>query len=387
MQPLCQVRAAASLLAGVCATVFLFGQKDMQSAHSAGSGPTTRANVSLTPPAVRYVDIAEQAGLDALIVAGSEERKKYIIETTGSGVALFDYDNDGRLDVFLVDGSRLDASAGVELPTNRLYRNEGMGKFKDVTEKAGLARSGWGQRVCADDYVSGRTRHQLVCGGPSDYSRDGLGLKIYGVLEAAIGLYALATPSLIRVSSPVLANFYPQSPSILAFMRGVLCAVILLPATMLMGATLPVLAGWLASRGAVSRFYALNVVGAGTGALLTGFALLPGFGYSRTLLLASFTNVAIGAMAFGAGRNRGPVEPTQSGAVAVAVSEAPPGFSLWRHSSAAGRNACRAGCASCNWRPLYCSSTRRYAWEHRPAGLRIRSGPTAATRCAWSGPK
>ena len=87
--------------------------------------------------------------------------------------------------------------------------------------------------------------------GRTIIGRDRLGLKIYGVLEAAIGLYALATPALIRVSSPVLANFYPQSPSILAFMRGVLCAVILLPATMLMGATLPVLAGWLASRGTV----------------------------------------------------------------------------------------------------------------------------------------
>ncbi len=106
------------------------------------------------PPAVNYVDIAGEAGLDAHIIAGgtaaaSDKQKQYIIETTGSGVALVDFDNDQRLDVFLVNGSRLE---GAKEATNYLFRNSGGGKFTDVTARAGLARGGWGQGVCAGDY-------------------------------------------------------------------------------------------------------------------------------------------------------------------------------------------------------------------------------------------
>ncbi|HYY97986.1 MAG TPA: CRTAC1 family protein, partial [Pyrinomonadaceae bacterium] len=64
----------------------------------------------------------------------------------------FDYDNDGWQDIFLVNGTRLDPPRGEQSPTNHLYRNKGDGTFQDVTEKAGLRRTGWGQGVCVGDY-------------------------------------------------------------------------------------------------------------------------------------------------------------------------------------------------------------------------------------------
>ena len=99
---------------------------------------------------LRFADVGRQAGFDTPMVSGGAKEKKYILETTGSGVALIDYDNDGWTDVFFVNGSTL-AGTGVK-PTNHLYRNLRNGKFEDVTVKAGLAHSGWGQGVCAGDF-------------------------------------------------------------------------------------------------------------------------------------------------------------------------------------------------------------------------------------------
>lgn len=84
--------------------------------------------------------------------SGSERSKKYIIEANGSGVAFLDYDNDGRQDVFLVNGSRLEGYPKGDAPTNHLYRNLGGGRFEDVTAAAGLVRSGWGNGVCVADF-------------------------------------------------------------------------------------------------------------------------------------------------------------------------------------------------------------------------------------------
>src|SRR5881409_4235144 len=99
-----------------------------------------------------FTDIAEKAGLTAKIVFGGVDTKKYIIETTGTGVAIFDYDNDGWPDIFVVNGTTLDPPPGKKPPTNHLYHNNHDGTFADVTEKAGLAHTGWGQGVCAGDY-------------------------------------------------------------------------------------------------------------------------------------------------------------------------------------------------------------------------------------------
>jgi len=94
-------------------------------------------------PAADFVNIAPQAGLTAKLANGGDKQKTWIIETTGSGAAWVDYDNDGLLDAFLVSG---------EGSTNRLYRNRGERRFEDVTETAALQSEGWGQGVCAGDY-------------------------------------------------------------------------------------------------------------------------------------------------------------------------------------------------------------------------------------------
>src|SRR5438034_373571 len=104
------------------------------------------------PLSCTFTDIARSAGLEARNYFGGETTKKYILETTGCGVAFVDFDGDGWLDLFLVNGSRLEGFSRGQEPTNHLYRNNGNGSFSDVTGKAGLARSGWGQGVCAGDY-------------------------------------------------------------------------------------------------------------------------------------------------------------------------------------------------------------------------------------------
>ncbi len=103
-------------------------------------------------PLAHFTDIAKKAGLTAPVVFGGVDTKKYIIETTGTGVAIFDYDDDGWPDIFIVNGTSLDAPASGKLPTSHLYHNNHDGTFTDVTKKAGLTHSGWGQGVCVGDY-------------------------------------------------------------------------------------------------------------------------------------------------------------------------------------------------------------------------------------------
>jgi hypothetical protein len=99
-----------------------------------------------------FIDEAEKAGLSVRNTFGGVDTKKFIIETTGTGVAIFDYDNDGWPDIFVVNGTTLDPLPEKKQPTNHLYHNNHDGTFTDVTEKAGLAHSGWGQGVCVGDY-------------------------------------------------------------------------------------------------------------------------------------------------------------------------------------------------------------------------------------------
>lgn len=112
--------------------------------------PKVKANLPL--PKVMFQDVAAKAGLTAPNVSGPERDKQYIIETTGSGVALFDYDNDGWLDIFFVNGTTLSPPPKGQEPTSHLYRNNHDGTFADITQKAGLTRTGWGQGVCVGDY-------------------------------------------------------------------------------------------------------------------------------------------------------------------------------------------------------------------------------------------
>jgi len=103
----------------------------------------------LKAPLIRYEDVAEKAGLTAVTVSGAERQKQYIIETTGTGVAIFDYDGDGLPDIFLVNGGRFQNSGAP--PTHHLYRNLGGLRFEDVTTRAGVQPTGWGQGVCVGD--------------------------------------------------------------------------------------------------------------------------------------------------------------------------------------------------------------------------------------------
>ncbi len=103
-------------------------------------------------PVANFTDVAERAGLTMLNVFGGIDTKKYIIETTGTGVAIFDYDNDGWPDILILNGTTLETRPGSGAPSNHLYRNNHDGTFSDVTAKAGLVATGWAQGVCAGDY-------------------------------------------------------------------------------------------------------------------------------------------------------------------------------------------------------------------------------------------
>jgi hypothetical protein len=107
-----------------------------------------KARLDLPGPKIEFRDIAAAAGLTAPNVYGGVTTKKYVLEMTGNGAAVFDFDNDGRPDIFLVNGARLDG----QKPMSRLYHNEGGGRFRDVTERSGLTQRGWGQGVCAGDF-------------------------------------------------------------------------------------------------------------------------------------------------------------------------------------------------------------------------------------------
>jgi hypothetical protein len=117
---------------------------------SRGVKPTPRGKPSGRPFNARFTDIAEQAGLRTPAIYGPPDHVSYILETTGAGIAFLDYDNDGWLDIFVLSGTRLDgAPPGT---TNRLYKNNRDGTFTDVTERAGLTRTGWAVGVTVGDY-------------------------------------------------------------------------------------------------------------------------------------------------------------------------------------------------------------------------------------------
>ncbi|HZP64487.1 MAG TPA: CRTAC1 family protein [Terriglobales bacterium] len=104
------------------------------------------------PNPVHFVNIAPQVGLKAQNVYGSDTHKDFIIETTGNGAVIFDYDNDGWPDIFLPNGSTVEGFSKENAPFGHLYHNNHDGTFTDVTTHAGLARAGWGQGGCVGDY-------------------------------------------------------------------------------------------------------------------------------------------------------------------------------------------------------------------------------------------
>ena len=123
---------------------------------SSGQAAAVREQSPIAAPSVdlgvTFFNVAHESGLHAKTFFGGEHKNKYLLETTGCGVAFYDYDNDGWLDVFLVNGWRLEGFPAGQEPSSHLFRNNRDGTFTDVTVKAGLIHSGWGQGVCIGDY-------------------------------------------------------------------------------------------------------------------------------------------------------------------------------------------------------------------------------------------
>ena len=135
-----------NLLAAVCPAFgrFLLPQN---ARHKATAGEPAAEALG-----VSFLDIGKEAGLNAKTIFGGEHKNKYLLETTGCGVAFYDYDGDGWLDIFLVNGWRLEGFPKGQEPHAHLFKNNRDGTFTDVTAKAGLVHSGWGQGVCIGDY-------------------------------------------------------------------------------------------------------------------------------------------------------------------------------------------------------------------------------------------
>jgi len=114
-------------------------------AGSLAAAPQTSAAV------IRLVDVAGEAGLTLLNVCGGPS-KDYIVEVNGNGAAVFDHDNDGDMDVLIVNGSTLGQMARGGDQMVALFRNDGQGRFADVTAASGLGARGWGMGACVADY-------------------------------------------------------------------------------------------------------------------------------------------------------------------------------------------------------------------------------------------
>ncbi len=133
-----------ALLAGLSTQLFA------QGIATRGVRPAPRGKPSGIPFLVQFTDISASAGLHFPVLYGSREKADYIVETTGCGAAFFDYDNDGWLDILVLNGSRLNGPPPGT--SNRLYRNNRDGTFTDVTRDAGLFRTGWAAGVTVGDY-------------------------------------------------------------------------------------------------------------------------------------------------------------------------------------------------------------------------------------------
>ena len=117
------------------------------------------------PVKVHFTDITAEAGITFKHVASPD--KKYIVESMSGGVALFDYDNDGDLDIFLVNSLTVDLVKSKGKTKSELYRNDGNGKFTEVGVKAGLSDVGWGMGVAVGDYNNdGFEDIYVTCLGP-----------------------------------------------------------------------------------------------------------------------------------------------------------------------------------------------------------------------------
>jgi hypothetical protein len=108
--------------------------------------------VTGTPLGFSFMDVAKSSGLNAKTIYGGEHKNRFLLETTGCGVAFYDFDHDDWIDLLLVNGTRLDGFAKGQEPISRLFKNNRDGTFTDITAGSGMTRSGWGQGCCVGDY-------------------------------------------------------------------------------------------------------------------------------------------------------------------------------------------------------------------------------------------
>src|SRR5580658_1832530 len=134
-------RSLLRALPGVCAPVLL---------HRTLQASLLNSPEAPEEPFSTFTDIAPSAGLKAKMVYGSPQAVTYIVEEMGGGCAFFDYDNDGWMDIFILGGRTLEGIP--EGASNRLYKNNRDGTFKDVTRQAGLWDAGWAVGLCVGDY-------------------------------------------------------------------------------------------------------------------------------------------------------------------------------------------------------------------------------------------
>ncbi|WP_446743124.1 CRTAC1 family protein [Silvibacterium acidisoli] len=136
---------------------FLSATLSVTAAAALGQGITPHRGATLPrgkrsgiPYGAAFVDTARGAGIANPVWYGSSESKKYVVESVGCGCAFLDYDNDGWIDILVLGGSSFSTpEPGI---TNRLYRNNRDGTFRDVTLEAGLTKKGWACGVCVGDY-------------------------------------------------------------------------------------------------------------------------------------------------------------------------------------------------------------------------------------------
>jgi len=108
--------------------------------------------VAGTPLGYSFLDVARESGLTTKTIYGGEHKNRYLLETTGCGVAFYDFDHDDWLDIFLVNGTRLEGFSKGQEPVSQLFKNNRDGTFTNITAKSGMVRSGWGQGCCVGDY-------------------------------------------------------------------------------------------------------------------------------------------------------------------------------------------------------------------------------------------
>jgi len=167
-----------------------------------GQERAATTKTSSSGPPGKFVDITVRSGVNFLHQA-SHTSKKYLPETMGAGVALFDYDNDGRLDIFLVNGAPLgDPTPKGTIPQktgpqywNRLYHQKPDGTFEDVTEKAGLQGAGYGMGVAVGDYDNDGYEDLYVTayGGNKLYHNNGDGTFTDETPKAGVGASGWST--------------------------------------------------------------------------------------------------------------------------------------------------------------------------------------------------